>query len=80
MEAIFDSRFLAQGAAAVPLSVVIDGIRCDAFPEIKEGLKQFLTAYSTDRESLTKSQFVTLHSEMWVSSPQHYPKVFADAW
>eukprot|EP01036_Dinobryon_divergens_P026673 gene26674-35349_t len=79
VETAFDSRFLTEGPA-VPLSTVIDAIRCDAYPEIKEGLKQFLPAYSTDRETITKSQFVILHAEMWASAPQHYQKVFADAW
>ena len=77
VEKVYAERFDGRNPS---VSEVVDAVRCNEFPEIKEGLKQFLVAYSTDKEILTKSQFVSLHGEMWASAPHHYPRVFVDTW
>lgn len=68
------------GDISVPLYTLYDKLNGDKFPEVREGIIQFAAGYSEDNETLSISQFVNLHGDMYSSSPQNYGKVFNELW
>lgn len=50
------------------------------FPEVLEGFKEFAGAYSRDGRSLSESEFLELHEDMYVSLPGKFNEIVQSIW
>ena len=62
------------------LAAIYRAVNTVKFPEVLEGFKEFSSAYSSNERSLSESEFLDLHEDMYVSLPGKFQEIVQSIW